>query len=87
MPGCDRKDCPNEATGKIVLELRPEFYPGAPIRMVTPLVACDDCRSYLNIENVMDDEGWEMICQAVKLAGKARPTRAKTVLTYWPLDS
>ena len=55
--------------------------------MVTPLVACDDCRSYLTIENVMDDEAWEMICQAVKLAGKARPERAKTVLTYWPLDS
>lgn len=76
-----------------MLELRPKFYPGAPIRMVTPLVACDGCRSYLTIENVMDDEGWEMICKAVKVAGigpwgtTARPERARTVLKYWPLDN
>jgi hypothetical protein len=78
---CDRKDCKNDGRYKVALKLRCDER-SMPAEGDTGLVVCSVHRSFLVVDDVLTDAGWEQIVAGFKLAGKAIPARHLTRLLF-----
>lgn len=81
----DGEVCNAPAVAIPVLLLRPKFYMGEPIRARIPVTVCE-AHKPPDAEDLLTDETWARLVDAVAGAGKMRPDREATGLDFDLID-
>lgn len=83
---CGIKTCTNEASWQLVLVLHPHpNYPGyRPARGNIGIVVCQECRASgsITVDDVISDESWAEIEEAMSTLGWVKPDRRRNELDY-----
>ncbi len=81
MNRCQRKGCTNEAT----LLPSMKFYAdrdSLPATSVAQLPTCQQCADKIDLDDLITDEGWEMVVQAFRRVGRVDPVRSLTEVGF-----
>lgn len=81
---CGRKDCQNEGTAHPVLLLTFSGYSGPPMEAMLGLLVCDQHQAETSAADLISDEGWAQITEAITAAKKVLPERSLTKLRWEP---
>lgn len=79
---CDRTNCLGDARWTPVLELRTKGHKGPPALFHIPVCICNECKPKTEIDDLMTDEGWKQLCEAIKGQGREKPTRKLTKIRW-----
>jgi hypothetical protein len=85
VTSCSREGCNKQASQIPVILAWAKGYPKKyhpPIEMKMDLPHCEDCAAKTHVNDLLTDEGWKMIENAVAVAKRLPPDR-KTVGLKW----
>ena len=83
--GCARKLCPLRGTHYPVLLFRPKDHPGyagAPMEIVMGILVCPQHQRETAPADLISDDGWQQIREAIVATGRAEPDRASAGLVW-----
>jgi hypothetical protein len=85
MAACGYKGCDKHASWQVGFSLQAS-YSDVTAHAIIGLVVCDQHKQDTKLEDVLSDEGWEVICKSFAAQGKAIPERRKTKLEWKALS-
>ncbi len=81
---CDRKDCGNVVAWSpgMLVYAKTDKDRKHPLVSQTILAICEEHKAETTVDDVLTDEGWEIICVMLAKLGKCPPKRSWTVVTW-----
>lgn len=89
-PWCSNSGCDKPTRWQVMIEVRAPLaqYPTAPpLQISTSLGVCDEHKGETKLDDVLTDDGWNKIVDALRADGKVDPDRSTARVYFDPVGA